>query len=174
MQVVCFSLIMLPLHILPLQAQTLRRGIDTLQLGGSLEEVQTQLQRSPYFFYRGPRDVSFLPQREETLIDTEGVRYIQRGIFQFQEGKLVSLMLYLNPKYLDYPTVFKHLISRYGQPHYLDPKSCYWMDEQTRIALEKPLTVKFVDRKILASNAERSSLEIAPEEVARRTFLELF
>jgi len=154
---------------------SLNRGIEDLQLGKTLDDIQEALKKSPYFNYRGPKDVSFLPLRSEPVIDTEGMRYIQRGIFQFREGRLVTIILYLNPKYLDYPTLFQHLVSRYGSPVYLDPKSCFWEDRETRVALEKPLTIKFVERNILASNKEgNANLPSSPEEVARRAFLDLF
>jgi hypothetical protein len=153
----------------------LKRGIEELQLGKTLEEIQEALKKSPYFNYRGPRDVSFLPLRSEPVIDTEGMRYLQRGIFQFQEGKLVTIILYVNPKYLDYPTLFQHFSSRYGTPQYLDPKSCFWEDGATRVALEKPLVIKFVEKNILPPGKDgRGGLPLSPEELGRRQFLELF
>lgn len=154
---------------------SLKRGIEDLQLGKTLEDIEEALKKSPYFNYRGPKDVSFLPLRSEPVIDTEGLRYIQRGIFQFQEGRLVTIILYLNPRFLDYPTLFQYLTSRYGSPPYLDPKSCFWEDENTRVALEKPLTLKFMERSLIASGKEqKSGLPPSPEEVGRRAFLELF
>lgn len=154
---------------------SLKRGIEELQLGKTLEDIQEALKKSPYFNYRGPRDLSFLPLRSEPVIDTEGMRYIQRGIFQFQEGRLVTIVLYLNPRYMDYPALFRHLTSRYGSPQYLDPKSCFWEDAHTRVALEKPLTVKFVERNILAPREKgKASLPPSPEELGREAFLELF
>ncbi|GAB4221584.1 MAG: hypothetical protein Kow009_11550 [Spirochaetales bacterium] len=153
----------------------LKRGFDTLQLGMTMEETEDRLKKSPYFDYRGPKDVSFLPLRSEPVIDTEGMRYIQRGIFQFQDDRLITIILYLNPKYIDYPSLFQHLSFRYGSPSYLDPRSCYWEDGSTRVALEKPLTIKFVDRKVLtAGKEEQPGLPFSPEEEGRRAFLELF
>lgn len=153
----------------------LNRGIEELQLGRTLEAIQEALKKSPSFSYRGPKDVFFLPLRPEPVIDTEGMRYLKRGIFQFQEGRLVTIILYVNPKYLDYPTLFQHFNSRYGAPQYLDPKSCFWEDRDTRLALEKPLTIKFVDRNILPPGKDGGEgLPLSPEELGRRQFLELF
>ncbi|MCX7787131.1 MAG: hypothetical protein N2442_05500 [Spirochaetes bacterium] len=159
----------------PRNTPALRKGIEELQLGKPLEEIQEALKKSPYFKYRGPKDVSFLPLRSEPVIDIEGVRYFQRGIFQFREGRLVAMSLYVNPKYLDYPTLFQHFVSRYGSPQYLDPRSCYWEDGETRLALEKPLMIKFVERNALSSSKDgKATLPPSPEEMGRRSFLELF
>ncbi len=177
-RLILFFIIGLGVLPLPLFSQTqdagLRRGIEELQLGKGLEEMQDALQKSPHFQYRGPRDVSFLPKREDPVIDTEGLLYIKRGLFQFQDGVLIAIILYLNPRYLDYPTLFQHLSQRYGPPLALDPKSCYWEDEQTRITLEKPLVIKFLEKKTVSKTTEPSAgLPFSPEEEGRQRFLEL-
>ena len=149
-------------------------GFSTIEIGMSLDEAKTALRNSPYFRYRGDPDVSLLPKPNEFLIETRGSSYIDRGYFQFYEGSLYTIILRLNREEIDHYTLYTAFVDKYGQPSYLDPSEAVWEFDVIRLAIERPLSVKYVDaavfREILDKNAETESLGV----LSRERFLDEF
>ncbi|MAG13318.1 MAG: hypothetical protein CMN78_01850 [Spirochaetales bacterium] len=137
-------------------------GFSTIIIGMSLDEAKQALKTSPLFKYRGDPDVSLLPRPNEVLIETEGFTYIDRAYFQFYDGGLYTIILLLNREELDHFTLYTTLVDKYGEPSYLDPSEVVWEFERLRLAIERPLTVKYVDTvafdEILRENAKAESL----------------
>jgi len=154
--------------------KTLPRGFDQLELGLSLEQVKELLKNSPYFSYRGDPDVSLLNRPLTNLIETEGNFYILRGAFQFYQEKLHSITLVMNPRMLDYFSFFTSFSKKYGLTKALDPSRAYWEDESTRLVLEKPLTIKYLDIKTLNSLTGETQTTEAQGKIAREKFIEKF
>lgn len=156
------------------EAPVLQRGYRALQLGDSYQAVEQALRRDFNFNYRGAPDVSLAPDSNERVIDTRGRGYVERGLFQFQEGELYIMALYLDRARLDYFQLFEQLRRRYGDPMDLDPRRAVWEDETTRIELERPLTVRYLDLAAFeARRRERRELQ-ALEDMTREQFLEDF
>jgi len=110
----------------------------------------------------------------ERVIDTRGRMYMDRGVFSFHNGGLFSISLYLSRQRLDYFQLFDQLSRRYGDPGDLDPERAIWEDERTRIVLERPLTVRYLDLEALRERRGRAETTEALEEVGREQFLEEF
>ena len=138
----------------------------------SLQEAKSALIGDPNFRYRGDPDVQFLPITELPLIETEGRAFVSRGVFQFHGGVLSVISLMLDRTRLDYFTVYRGLVERYGEPTRLDPGQAVWENELTRIALERPLTVKYIDVPTLTTIIEAGRMEEALDEVTRQQFLD--
>lgn len=153
---------------------TLRRGFRDLLLGIPFNEAQQLLQRDPAFQYRGEPDVSLRLSDGGTVIDTRGRVYMERGIFQFHEARLFAIALYLDRSRLDYFQLYEQFRERYGEPVDLDPQRALWEDQQTRIELERPLTVRYLDLETFEARRQESRTEQAAEDVAREQFLEEF
>ena len=145
-----------------------------IRLGDGLGAVKKSLLGNPYFDFRGDRDVSFLPKRPETVIDSEGTFHVLRGLFQFHEDRLYIMTLYLNPARTDYYSLFTRLSRKYGPPAVLDPSGAAWESESVRLSLEKPLTVKYVGREIFEKVRAAGTAEKSAEDLSRARFLELF
>ena len=156
----------------PGRPQDLQRGFSTIELGMSLDEAKRALQDDPSFRYRGDPDVQFLPLTQIPLIETEGRAFIDRAILQFQNGSLAVLSLLLDRRRLDYFSVYESLVSRYGEPDRLDPGQAVWEDESTRLTLERPLTVKYIDLPTLNAMIEEGRIDEALDEITRERFLE--
>ncbi|TVR70421.1 MAG: hypothetical protein EA427_05905 [Spirochaetaceae bacterium] len=178
----CLLVVFLGTATLPAQEEpdiapidpALQRGYRELQLGDSYAAVEETLQRDPNFDYRGAPDVSLAPGTNDRVIDTRGRGYVERGLFQFQEGNLYIMALYLNRGRLDYFQLFNQLRQRYGDPRDLDPHRAIWEDQMTRIELERPLTVRYLDLATFeARRRERRELQ-ALEDLTREQFLEDF
>lgn len=155
-------------------AQEFPSGFRGLRLGMNIEAVKEALRADPLFDYRGDPDVSFLPRSAETLIECGGNSYVKRAYMQFQEGLLFSLILVLREEKLDHFTLFTALQEKYGKPAALTPQETVWMFDQVRFSLEKPLAVKYLERKtfeaVKAGGAPGKDLS----EMARDRFVEQF
>lgn len=153
---------------------SLRRGFREILLGTPFERTQELLQADAAFQYRGEPDVSLRLSDGGNVIDTRGRVYMDRGIFQFHEGQLFSIALYLDRSRLDYFQLYEQFRDRYGEPVDLDPQRAFWEDDVTRIELERPLTVKYLDLETFQARRQNTRTQEAAEDVAREQFLEEF
>lgn len=144
------------------------RGI---KLGMTLEEVETLLSKDSMLIYRGPEDVSLLPTRNESLLEVSGTSIVKRAFFQFYEGKLWVIVVFLNPAGMDHYSLYSTLVAKYGEPSLIDPKEARWDDGATRMALERPLTLRYMDMAVFSKLKEGSEAQAGVEELERRDFL---
>ncbi|GHU23736.1 hypothetical protein FACS1894172_07100 [Spirochaetia bacterium] len=140
--------------------QTLPRAYRGLSLGMDLDSLTATLSEDAMFVFR-ERDVSFLPLREETLVESSGTSFIRRAYFQLREGTVFIMSFSLNTQLVDHFSVFSSFVEKYGGPASLDPGEAVWESAETRISIERPLTVKYVDKTIFDA--------ILGEESARGT-----
>ena len=153
---------------------TLPRQFRDIVLGMSLEDLKDELQRDSLFNFRGDRDVSFIPVREESLVETTGPAFIRRAFFQLRDGGLFIMAFTLNTRMIDHYSVFTDLVEKYGQPSYLDPKEAIWENDETRIAIERPLTVKYIDKTVFNELINESNLIQSRRVKDRQDFLDEF
>ncbi len=144
------------------------RGI---KLGMGIEEVETLLQKDAVFNYRGPEDVSLLPARNQSLVEATGTTFIKRAFFQFLDGKLWVIIIFLNPDKMDHYSLYSSLVAKYGEPVALSPKEARWEDSAVRMSLERPLTLRYMDMKAFGKLEKESSGRAGIEEIERRDFL---
>ncbi len=170
------SILVLVVIGLPAQDEgmELRRGFRSLQLGMEFTETQEALADDLAFFYRGPADVSLRPSDGQNVIDSAGRGFVERGLFQFHDGRLYTIAIYLDHTQLDYFQLYEQLNGRYGDPLELDPRRAIWEDDQTRIELERPLTIRFLDMEtFIRRRTERRQLDSAAM-MSRDSFLSEF
>jgi hypothetical protein len=139
-----------------------------------LEELKAALQKDGLFYFRGDRDVSFLPSREQNLIETTGFSFIRRAFFQLRAGELFIMGFSLDPAIIDHYSVFTTFVKKYGEPSSLDPKQAVWEAGDTRVSIERPLTVKYIDMAVFRDLIGRSELEESQELLLRQEFLDDF
>jgi hypothetical protein len=149
-------------------------GFRALRLGMKIDEAKEALRTDPLFDYRGDPDVSFLPRSAETLIECSGSSYVKRAFLQFQDGLLFSLILELQEEKLDHFTLFSALQDKYGKPASLTPRETVWQFELVRFSLEKPLTVKYLERKTFEAIKAAGVPQKELTEMARDRFVEQF
>jgi len=80
----------------------------------------------------------------------------------------------LNTDIIDHYSVFTQLVEKYGQPNYLDPSSAVWETDSTRIAVERPLTVKYIDKAVFNDIISESGLIESGQVKLRQDFLNDF
>ncbi|MDR2211523.1 MAG: hypothetical protein LBO65_08705 [Spirochaetaceae bacterium] len=150
----------------------LPRTFRELRLGMSLEELKEALGGDGLFEFRGDRDVSFLPAREENLVETTGLSFIRRAFFQLREGQVFIMAFSLDTSRIDHYSVFTVFIKKYGEPARLNPQEAVWENEETRVSIERPLTVKYIDMGVFRAIMGEAKAEEAAEVFRRRGFLD--
>jgi hypothetical protein len=171
-----FSLVsaVLPAQSPPSGENALPRIFREISLGMSLEDLKAALQRDQLFSFRGDRDVSLLPARDQSLVETTGLSFVKRAFFQLREGQLFIMAFTLNSDLIDHYSVFTSLTEKYGQPDFLSPQQAVWERGDTRLALERPLTVKYIDREVFNSIIGESRTVESHEIRQRQEFLDAF
>jgi hypothetical protein len=144
------------------------RGIE---LGSDREAVIAALKKDPIFSFRGPEDLSLLPSPNQSLIEVSGTSFVKRGYFQFYDGKLWVMILELNPDKVDHYSIYTSLVAKYGEPQSLDPKEVRWEGAKTRMALERPLTLRYMDLEVYAKLREGAGAKASAQELDRQGFL---
>jgi hypothetical protein len=156
------------------EKKTLPRQFRDISLGMGLDNLKDALLKDKLFNFRGDRDVSFLPAREESLVETTGSSFVRRAFFQLRDGILFIMAFTLDPSMMDHYSMFTNLVEKYGQPSYLDPKEAVWETEDTRITLERPLAIKYIDKKVLNDIISESALIQSRRVKERQEFLDEF
>lgn len=154
--------------------RALPRGFRSIELGLAVDEVQRLLIADIHFNYRGEPDVSLLPASGNRIIEVPGYTFIQRAWFQFHEDALFSITLRLNPSELDHYGMYTTLVERYGDPDRLSPRIMVWESDAVRMSLERPLTVKYIDRAVFEQKLEEGRIQESVREMSRRQFLDQF
>jgi hypothetical protein len=152
----------------------LPRQFRQLSLGMGLDDLKDNLIKDGYFNFRGDRDVSFLPAREQSLVETTGSSFIKRAFFQLRDGTVFIMAFSLNTEIIDHYSVFTQFVEKYGEPSFLDPRMAVWETEETRIAIERPLTVKYIDKAVFDDIVNESGLIQSGQVRQRQEFLNEF
>ena len=149
-------------------------GFMDIQLGLELTMAKNLLKSNSYFDYRGDPDVSLLARPNESLIETRGMLFIKRAYLQFYEKRLYTIILELEPTRMDHFTMYTILVEKYGSPTSLDPTETIWEFETVRLSLERPLSVKYIDKVIFESLLGKSDKAESLNKLNRELFLEQF
>jgi hypothetical protein len=147
------------------------RQFRGIALGMALDELKTALIADTLFSFRGDRDVSFLPVREETMVETTGLSYIRRAFFQLTQGAVYIMSFSLDTRQIDHYSVFTSFVKKYGEPVELSPGEAVWESENTRVSIERPLTVKYIDKTVFNRLLEESKARDSQEVLRRESFL---
>ncbi|MBN2051479.1 MAG: hypothetical protein JW760_13585 [Spirochaetales bacterium] len=149
-------------------------GFGSLILGLDMEEVKNNLSEDPNFDFVGDPDVSLLMRPNESLIECRGFSYIHRAYFQFHENILYTISLVMNPEMIDHYALYTTFVGKYGPPVRLSPSEAVWESERFLFSLERPLTVKYLDKETFEALRRQGIMEKSVETLSREQFLELF
>jgi hypothetical protein len=152
----------------------LPRQFRAISLGMGLEELKAALTEDGLFSFRGDRDVSFLSSPQQSLVETTGLSFIKRAFFQLNDGALFIMAFTMNTDLVDYYSVFTSLTEKYGRPKDLSPRQSVWEGNGVRLALERPLTVKYIDLGVFHEIVGESTVQESHELRLRREFIDAF
>jgi hypothetical protein len=139
-----------------------------------MDEVKAALMADGLYFYRGEPDVSLLPRPNESIIEVSGLSYVRRAFFQFYEGRLFVMIFAMNEAKMDHYSVYTTLSGKYGKPNTLSPSESVWSDGLTRLAIERPLAIKYIDLETFNAIKAAGLAEESIEELLRSDFLGSF
>jgi hypothetical protein len=143
-------------------------------LGMDIDALKSALEEDGLFNFRGDRDVSFLPNREQSLIETTGFSFIRRAFFQLRDGKVFIMAFTLDTSLVDHYSVYTSFVKKYGEPAALNPREAVWESEAVRAAIERPLTVKYIDKQVFNEVVSESETAESSELLRRQEFLDDF
>ncbi|MDR2517149.1 MAG: hypothetical protein LBC88_07200 [Spirochaetaceae bacterium] len=152
----------------------LPRTFRLFTLGMTLDELKTALAADELINFRGDRDVSFLPRREENLVEATGLSFIRRVFFQLLEGRVFIMAFTLDGALVDHYSVYTSLEKKYGAPVRLTPREAVWETAGSRLSLERPLTVKYIDMEVFNRLIAGSETGSEAELFLRQEFLNDF
>ncbi|UTC43508.1 hypothetical protein [Treponema sp. OMZ 857] len=146
----------------------------SIGLGMNIDAVKEALKQDAVFGYRGERDVSLLPTENRSLIESAGSYFISRSWFQFYKDNLYTMIFKLNTDTVDYYSVYSKFCEKYGEPVSINPQRAVWEDEHTRVVIERPLIVKYIDLTVFNELLSQSTTEKATAETNRQNFIDGF
>lgn len=152
-------------------------GYKNIKLGMNLEETKTELLKNSEFGYKGDRDVSLIPGKQQTLIETDaekksGSTFLRRCWFQFYNDYLYTITININPEKMDYYTIFTTLKNKYGEPTSINPQYSCWKNDEVTLYLEKELTIKYISNEVVESLQNSSNIQKSSEEITQKMFLD--
>lgn len=156
--------------------EALPGGYSKISLGMTVDEVKEALKKDGQFGYRGERDVSLLPGENRTLIETDTSKtapysFLDRCWFQFYEDRLYIITINIKSEKMDHYSVFKTLTDKYGNPDSLNPSKSEWSNDSVIMTLERPLTIKYTDKKVFDELQNQSLVNKSATEQTRDSFL---
>ena len=146
----------------------------SIRLGMGIDAVKEALKQDAVFGYRGERDVSLLPTENRSLIESAGSYFISRSWFQFYKDNLYTMIFKLNTDTVDYYSVYSKFCEKYGEPASINPQRAVWENEHTRVVIERPLIVKYIDLMVFNELISQSTTEKAASETNRQNFIDGF
>ena len=155
----------------PEEPEEIPRQFRELFLGQTMDALQAALIRDGLFSFRGERDVSFLPVRNESLVETSGLSFVRRAYFQLTDGTVYIMSFTLDTRLMDHYSVFTSFVRKYGEPVSLSPQEAVWESDDTRVSIERPLTVKYLDKTVFNRLVEEAGTIQRQEYIAREEFL---
>ena len=149
-------------------------GFMNITLGQTMETLENNLSENTYFDYRGEPDVDMRISSQRNLIECSGFSYIEKGYFQFYNGKVIIITILLDEKELDYYTFYSTLEKKYGKPEHLNPDRVYWETETHSFSLEKPLRIKYMDKTAIQEIKEKSISKESAQTILKKDFVDSF
>ena len=73
---------------------------------------------------------------------------------------------------MDHYSLFKTLTDKYGNPDSLNPSKSEWIDDSVIMTLERPLTIKYTDKKVFDDLQSKSLVNKTVIEQNKESFLE--
>ena len=84
------------------------------------------------------------------------------------------MALTMDVNQVDHYSMFTNFVDKYGEPDYLDPRESVWENDETRISLERPLTVKYIDKRVFNDIIDESAVKESGWVQLKQDFLDEF
>lgn len=157
--------------------ENIPNGYGGVSLGMTIESAKDALKKNSDFGYHGDADVSLLPGENRVLIETDAeaghvISFLERCWFQFYENHLYIITININREKMDYFSMFDSMCKKYGKPTSLNPEKATWENADISMSLERPLALKYIDKKTFAELQKQALVLPSGTEMTREMFLE--
>lgn len=156
------------------ESAPLPQSFRNFSLGMSIDELKAKLIEDSYFSFRGDPDVSYLPVTQQNLVESTGSSFIKRAFFQLKDNAVFVMSFTMNTTLIDHYSIFTTFVQKYGQPRILTPKEAIWESDTVRVSIERPLTVKYIDKRVFDGLVESSRALRSTASEMREEFLDNF
>lgn len=143
-----FLFLFLIVFIGVISSEELSFGFKEFKLNQTQSEVKELIKKSFDFANRRDEALSIRLEPDTDIITAEGLGFIKIGYFHFNKNKLFQIFLNLDEKRLGYYLILKRFTEKYGNPTFLEPKSAFWENEEVKIIIEKPCSLKYIYKPI--------------------------
>ena len=143
-------------------------------LGMNIKDTENEIEADGNFNFRGSQDLSILQRPNQSLIECMGYDFVDRAFFQFKDDKLYSITILFNMELIDHYSLFTTLSKKYGDPDDLNPERSIWKSDKNILILERPLQIKYLDRKVFEGMGSDVVISKSLSELSREQFLEQF
>jgi hypothetical protein len=75
---------------------------------------------------------------------------------------------------VDHYSVYTSFVKKYGEPASLNPKEAVWESDEVRVAVERPLTIKYTDKQVFNEVVSELKATESAELFRRQEFLDDF
>jgi hypothetical protein len=79
-----------------------------------------------------------------------------------------------NTDKLDYYSIYMAFVKKYGEPASFNPSQAVWEDGAVRVSIEKPLSVKYIDRTVFDAGVKSARAGESAENENRAALLGAF
>jgi len=131
-----------------ISSEELSYGFKEFKLNQTQNEVKELIKKSFDFANRRDEALSIRLEPDTDIITAEGLGFIKIGYFHFNKDKLFQIFLKLDEKRVGYYLILKRFTEKYGNPTSLEPKSAFWENEEVKIVIEKPCSLKYIYKPI--------------------------
>lgn len=146
-------------------------GFDNLFIGMDYQSALEALDSSDNFIYNSQMPMWI---NDNPVIAANGKGFVDKGYFQFYNGILYSITIELNKNRIDFFTMFMQLQAKYGKYKSFSPTIVRWEDENALLSLERPLTLRYLEKATHSQLLESSKTKKSQAQKKREDFLEQF
>lgn len=164
--------IIIIIFIYKLESLDLFKGYKDFKLGMSKSEVEEMLKKSEDFIPIKEEILSVRIEPDTQIIAIEGTTFIDIAYFHFNNDRLFQIFLKINDKKIGYYILLKRFTEKFGNPSYLEPKRVFWQNEEVKIVIEKPCSLKYIYLPIWNELLKKDDKLKNYEEQGREIFIE--
>jgi hypothetical protein len=174
-----FLVLFLSASSLEAQNTSLPRTFQGIALGMSRDALKIALSENKLFRIKAQDDLltmSTISPSDANTLEVDGIPrgFIRRAFFELHDEQVFTMSFVMDTTLVDHYSVFMSLVNKYGDPSFLDPKQTVWKSDETWVAIERPLTVKYIDLSVFNALIADANAQHSANVQRREDFLNEF
>ncbi|WP_295158100.1 hypothetical protein [uncultured Brachyspira sp.] len=152
-------------------------GFKNITLGATREDtinaiLSDNTMTLPKQYMTGTVDLN--AEESATFLALEENKFYKSGYFIFKDNALYSITIHFQPNQVDFLELLSSLNAKYTKGSFLNANTVAWQNGDTRIILERPSIVKYIDMNNVTTTSQTRirEKEEAPPQNTRKSILE--